>query len=175
MHDTTTTAAARQRLFLALWPGVATRAALVRCRDAIAPEGAAPTADARLHLTLHFIGDVDAQRVPDLQRALRVPMHRFELVLDRVSRWPGGALVLESGAPAVALLELHEALRDALLAAGVPVERRPFRPHVTLARHAPPGEPAAPVPALRWPVSTYVLVRSQLGPSPRYCRLCRYG
>jgi 2'-5' RNA ligase len=159
------------RLFLALWPGAAVRRELAARRDRIDwRRGAAPVADARLHLTLHFLGDVDAAAVPGLRAALWVPVPRFELVLDQAAVWPGGLAVLQPSQPPAPLAALHAALAAALLAAGLPVESRRFRPHVTLAQRAAGAEPTAPAP-LRWPVDGYVLVHSQRAPPARYERL----
>jgi 2'-5' RNA ligase len=164
----------RQRLFLALWPDARVRRALAAWRDAFAwPAGAAPVADARLHLTLHFIGEVAAARLPELDAALRVAPPRFELVLDRAQRWPGGLVVLQPGAVVPPLAALHRALADALRAAGLPPEARPFRPHVTLARRAAGAVAGPAAPPVRWPVAGYALVRSTLGPPPRYEALWR--
>jgi 2'-5' RNA ligase len=163
----------RQRLFLALWPGAAVRRALAVRRDRIAwPHGAAPVADGRLHLTLHFLGDVDATTVPGLRAALDVPVPRFELVLDRAVAWPGGLAVLQASRAPAPLAALHGALAAALRAAGLPVESREFRPHVTLARRAVGAELAAPAP-LCWPVDGYALVRSHIAPPASYELLWR--
>jgi 2'-5' RNA ligase len=69
--------------------------------------------------------------------------------------------VLESDAPAP-LMDLQARLGLALDALGLPVEQRPYRPHVTVARKAqgavPPG--ATPVP---WAVRDHALVVSAGG------------
>jgi 2'-5' RNA ligase len=166
-------AAAPQRLFLALWPDAGLRRALAARRDRFAwPPGAAPVADARLHLTLHFIGDVAASRVPTLQAALQAAVPPFTLVLDRAEAWDGGLVVLRPTLVPEPLAALHAALADALRAAALPVERRGFRPHVTLARRAA-GVALPALRPLRWPVAGYALVRSHPGPAPRYERLWR--
>ncbi|HOW48477.1 MAG TPA: RNA 2',3'-cyclic phosphodiesterase [Rubrivivax sp.] len=158
-----------QRLFLALWPGARVRAALARRRDRFSwPTGAAPVPDERLHLTLHFIGEVAAARVPALADALRAPAPRFELVLDSVAVWRGGLAVLRPSTLPDELLALHAALGAALHAAGLPVETRPFRPHVTLARRAAGAAHAGAAPPVHWPVAGYALVRSHLGMQPAY-------
>ncbi|MES2153412.1 MAG: 2'-5' RNA ligase family protein [Pseudomonadota bacterium] len=57
----------RARLFLALWPGAAVRAQLGERRDDWRwPRAASPVADGRLHLTLHFLGEVERARVAPL-------------------------------------------------------------------------------------------------------------
>jgi 2'-5' RNA ligase len=162
------------RLFLALWPGPAVRGALVDARDAWAwPAGARPEAEARLHVTLHFLGAVERERVPALDAALRgVPCAPFELRLARAALWPHGIAVLQPRAVPPRLLELHAALGALLRRLELPVETRPYRPHVTLARHAVGAAPPGDTPALHWRVRGHALVESLGG---AYVVLGRYG
>jgi RNA 2',3'-cyclic 3'-phosphodiesterase len=61
-------------------------------------------------------------------------------------------------------LRLHEALRRRLVGMDMPVESRPYRAHVTLARRAHGARPPPQGPALGWQIdSGYVLVRSLPG------------
>jgi len=158
-------ALATARLFVGLWPDAASRAALAARRDACTwPAGAAVVATPRLHLTLHFIGEVAAERMPAIVQGLRVPLQPFDLVLDECVAWPRGLVVLQPGQTPAALLALHAACAVVLRRLELPVQRRPFRAHVTLARDAagaslPPG-----MPPLRWPVGEAALVRSHPGP-----------
>jgi 2'-5' RNA ligase len=163
--------APRRRLFLALWPGPATLRALLAWRTQWRwPPGAAVVPSERLHLTLHFIGMVDAARVPELAHGLQVAWRRFEIVFDRAEAWPRGLVVLGASATPPALAELHGRLADALRCLELPVEARAFRPHVTLARKATHAGHPATAPALRWPVHGYALVDSERG----YRTLARY-
>lgn len=160
------------RLFLAVWPDAAARQALLRWREAARwPAGAAPTPPEQLHLTLHFIGDVPRARLPEVAEGLAVSCGRCRVAFDRAECWPRGLAVLGTAAPPAALAELHGRLAEALRALGLPVERRPWRPHVTLARRAagallPPGGPGAD-----WAVDGYALVQSAGG----YRTLRRYA
>lgn len=162
------------RLFTALWPDRATRRALAACRDAVPwPPGTRPTPTGKLHMTLHFLGAVPASRLPALQAALALPVPAFELQLGVVKAWPGGLVVLEPAHPPTALAGLHAALGMALRGLGLPVEQRAFRPHVTLARHAPALAtlPAVATP-LPWCVDGHALVQST--PQGRYRVLRHY-
>jgi RNA 2',3'-cyclic 3'-phosphodiesterase len=150
------------RLFLALWPDEAVRAALRARRDAIAwPAGARPTATERLHLTLHFLGNVPAARRPAMEAALAMPCTGFVLRLTQQRAWPGGLVVLQASDPMPPpLVTLHGSLGAALRDQAWPVETRAFRPHVTLARHCHPSPPLADVEPLPWSVEGYALVQS---------------
>lgn len=166
------------RLFLALWPDAALRRAVAAWRDRCRwPAGAAVVATPRLHLTLHFIGEVADERLVEVADGLRVEAPPpFELVLDRAAMWPRGLAVLQSQAEVAPLVELHRRLAQALRALALPVEERRFRAHVTLARRADGAQLATRQRPLRWRVDAYALVRShQAGPQAgRYEVLRRY-
>ena len=172
---TMATAAPRLRLFTAFWPTLAVRDALASLRDRWHwPAGAALVDAARWHVTLHFLGPVDVQRVPALVDALAVPMERAELGLQATRHrvWPGGIAVLELDVPEP-LRRLHARLSEALARFDVPTDARPWRPHVTFARKAAGATPphdSDPLPA--WPVDGYTLVRSAGG---NYDVLHRYA
>lgn len=153
------------RLFLALWPGDDLQGAIASWQRQWAWKAhAAPIKTERLHLTLHFIGDMAAERLPRLTRRLRVPWVPFELTLGHGEVWPNGVAALRPDEAPAPLLQLHEALRRELVALDVPVEERAYKPHVTLARRAYGSKPPQQRLALRWPVdSGYVLVRSLPG------------
>ena len=149
------------RLFIALWPGDALRRSLRDWREAaLGGVGTRLVAPEQLHLTLHFLGQVPSQRVPELRNGLRVPLRHFELGFSRCERWPGGVLVVPPDAVPAALMDLHGALGEALRGLRLATETRAFRPHITLAHgHGGPVPPAAAA-ALRWQGQAYVLVES---------------
>jgi 2'-5' RNA ligase len=149
------------RLFVALWPGAAFRRALrAWCGPVEGGGGCRPVAAAHWHLTLHFLGAVPRERVPQLRRELRVPWQAFRLVFSHCERWPHGLLVLPPDAPPPALAHLHEALREALQRAGLATEDRPLRPHLTLARRHAGDLPQPAAAPLAWDVDACALVAS---------------
>lgn len=151
------------RLFLALWPPPALLPALVARADAWTwPAQARRTPRERLHITLHFLGNVDAQSVPRLREGLGLDWSGCELRLDRAEVWPGGIAVLEASEVPPALGELHARLAQRLQALGIATETRRYRPHLTLARKATGARPAGGEP-LSW----------QAG--PRYALVCSLG
>lgn len=164
------------RLFLALWPDTQVREALVRSREAwVWPAGAALVRPHSLHLTLHFLGSVPVARLPQLRAGLAVALQPFSLGLDRPALWPRGIAVLQAEQLPAGLLELHQALGQALQRLGLPTEQRALRPHVTLARRA--GRALLPAGSQRidWPVQGYALVASMPDLPGRYRLLERYG
>ncbi len=142
----------------------------------------------RWHLTLAFLGDVDDLKAGDAVAA----------VGDAVAGWrdaggqpprlgvAGGGrfgrgrfTVLWAGVDGAVpdLDDLASRLGRALRRARLPVDRKPFRAHLTLARpgdRLAPGALAADLAALdayrgpSWQLTDLHLVRSHLGPDPRY-------
>jgi 2'-5' RNA ligase len=160
------------RLFLALWPDVDTRAALAAEQARWQwPAGARPVRTDGLHLTLHFIGPVEQARVPALIDACRVASAPCTLSLDSAELWPNHCAVLCARDVPPALAALHASIARALRALGLPVERRSFRPHVTLARHAAGAQAPPEATPLPWNARGHVLVQSAGG---RYTPLASY-
>jgi RNA 2',3'-cyclic 3'-phosphodiesterase len=130
----------------------------------------------KLHVTLSFLGDVDAAREEALRETLSlVHVPPFFLPLRGVGTFGGERPTvlwagLGKGHPH--LFALHHHLQDAVLRAGLEPDLRPFHPHVTLAR--PRGISASVLrPFLRkfaeadfgmWEVKDFVLFSSQLSP-----------
>lgn len=106
------------------------------------PEIAWEEAEA-LHLTLQFIGSYPAARLAELESALQgVVAARFQLRCAGTGAFPDGKRprVIWAGVERTpALLRLAKAIPAALEAAGIVAERRPFTPHVSLARVKPPS------------------------------------
>jgi len=164
------------RLFLALWPPAEAAAELRAYADAWTwSKSARRTPPDRLHITLHFLGEVAAGEVLPLQHGLEVPWAGCELVLDRAQVWPGGIAVLEATDVPPPLATLHAALGDRLRAHGLAVEARRFRPHVTFARKAQGSRPPEGIVPLRWTAApAYRLVQSLPG-GRGYVALQRFG
>lgn len=168
------TAAGSARLFIAAWPGAGVRSALaVATGRWTADARAAPVPADRLHLTLHFLGDVARERMPALRAALALPFAPFTLTLSRPARWSGGIAVLEPARIPPAMAHLHAALGAALQGQGLAPDGRPWRPHVTLARRAAAATLPARWAAPRWRVGGYALVESS--PATGYAVLQRYA
>lgn len=153
------------RLFIGLWPPPDAHAALVASSQAWSwPAQARRTRPERLHVTLHFLGEVASALLPVLRRDLAVAWSGCELVLDRPVVWPGGIAVLEASAVPGPLADLHGELAGRLHGLGVPVEERRYRPHVTLARKAFGARPPASPGPVRWLAAPgFALVQSLPG------------
>ena len=153
-----------RRLFFALWPDARLRDQLVeRVRPILAAVDGRPQRADQWHVTLEFLGSVPAARVAAvLEAASAVRTPPFELVLDAVDYWRRPAVLsLTPRACPAELVALVAALRLALEARGFEPERRPYRPHLTLARHVA-APPVVPTPdPLPWPATEFMLVESR--------------
>lgn len=167
------------RLFLALQPGPQAREALAaHVRRWAWDAQSVPHVPQDWHLTLHFIGPLPQAQLDALAPALDVPMAPFELSFGEAALWPHGVAVLLPQTVPSALTQLQAQLGERLRAQGLRTDTRPYRPHVTLARHAQQALPpaTADLPVWRWPVCSYALMASNTLPAPaRYRVLRQYG
>lgn len=99
-----------------------------------------PVSAENLHLTLLFLGHQPTSQIPLLSQqasqvveALALPP--FAIRLDRLGLFPKARVAwMAPSQPPERLLQLEAQLRQAVIALGIPVEERPYRPHVTLLR-----------------------------------------
>ena len=165
-----------RRLFIGLLPND-------EVRDAIAEHqrrwywnaGSLPTRPERLHLTLHFLGEIDATREHALRSALAgEDVAPFELALRTPECWAGGITVLRPDDNAM-LQDLHARLAARLSRVGIAPMRGSFAPHVTLARGAVSAAPPEATRPMVWTITDFALVWSRPGPPARYEVLDWYG
>lgn len=159
------------RLFFALWPDAALRAAIAASAGELAQthpnDGRRLRAD-RYHMTLQFLGDIFAPQRAEVvaratQAAQRVASPAFDLVLDQAGGFPNARVWwLAPGDVPEGLRQLWDALGAALLHAGQKAKASPgFSPHLTIVRDVGARLPAAPIAPLRWHVDRFVLIDSQ--------------
>jgi len=92
------------------------------------------------HLTLVFLGNVDAGRVTSVVEAVGadVDLAPFDMVLEGAGAFPprGAPRVLWIGttAGAAELIALQRLLSSRVAGLGIELEARPFHPHLTLGR-----------------------------------------
>ncbi len=131
------------RVFVALRLPEEVRAALSRVRRRLESVGARVgwVNEADFHLTLAFIGDLEADEVAVLGAALDEALRgiapfRMEIIGTGWFGSRGAPRVLWAGVagPPAELLALHDRVADALRRRKFPVEERAFRPHITLGR-----------------------------------------
>lgn len=131
----------------------------------------------QMHLTLHFIGDVDEVGFAAVKSALTdVAAPPFEMHLEGIDQFPakGKPRVLWVGLKAApALFTLQQFIMISLTALGLPPPDHPFSPHITLARfkNPPPSETVRPFfvqhaafKTESFPVTDFILFSSTLTP-----------
>ena len=127
---------AMPRLFVALRPPPAIRDSLFDTMDGV-PD-ARWQDEEQVHLTLRFVGEVDAHQADDLAAALAAIHAEAPMVaLSGVGRFErrGRTDTLWAGVvPRDALAHLHRKVDQACVRAGIEPDRRAYLPHVTLAR-----------------------------------------
>jgi len=144
-----------------------------------------------IHLTLRFLGDTPADAVPEIARRLGDALSGvpgFSLSLAALGVFPSAqaprVVWIGLSGDLACLQEARRRVEGAISPLGYPTERRPFLPHLTLARVADFTSPterreigaavqaAAPLPHVQFKVGEVCLIRSELGPGgARYSRL----
>jgi RNA 2',3'-cyclic 3'-phosphodiesterase len=149
------------RLFFALWPPAQTARALAEWARAVQGRtGGKCTAEEKIHLTLAFLGEADAQSAMRAARKVRAKRHR--LPLEQANYWPENNIVWAGPRETPpALAALHESLSRELYREEFILERRPFAAHVTLIRKARRATLPPLPPKLEWPVDEFTLVWSK--------------
>ena len=91
-----------------------------------------------MHITLHFLGEISADVVNDVHAELSTfRFQSFELTTAGVN-WFGTPrsvrLLFSEVEPHAQIVDLHRRTTGLLKKCGLEIERRKFRPHITLAR-----------------------------------------
>lgn len=149
----------RVRLFLALPPGNA-KGDIQRARDALkACVSGRFVRDDQLHLTLLFLGEVEPSLIPAIQNAMDDVAAMQPPVSLRLAGYQAfrNILVLRVDGE---LTPLHASLKAAILPLGIPLESRPFKAHITLARDARRPELWPLCPEVQWTEDTVTLYHS---------------
>ncbi len=148
-----------------------------------------------VHLTLKFLGDIDAGSVPAISQALArcaLPAAPFDLYLEGVGAFPNArrprVVWVGLGGALEPLMALQQSIEGELEALGYARERRAFTPHLTLGRvrdriSPPQGRAFSEAlggvsvqPDIKLPVREVSLMQSDLQPSGAvYTRLHAAG
>ncbi len=130
-----------------------------------------------LHLTLKFLGDIESDRIEEISSALKevaagfVP---FSIRFSDVGVFPDPrrprVLWVGLGEGEKEMIRMANAIEEAMERLGFKRERRPFTPHLTLARIKGPSNLTGPLGDFQMPnvspvrVAGFSLIRSQLDP-----------
>ena len=163
------------RLFFALWPDEAVRAALATlAQDVMVETGGRAVAPENVHLTLAFLGEQPARLAVEIDMRSAAAIPAFALSFDELGCWrkTGIAWVGASAVPRE-LSHLEQSIARALAALGLEGDERPYSPHVTLARRiVRPLRPRAITP-LVWSIDSFALMESAPAGAGRQYRVVR--
>ena len=151
----------KHRLFFALVPDDSVRRQVLHVQRRLQGSGRA-VSPPNLHVTLAFLGMHDAAVVPGVctvASGLSFPPCR--VTLDHVGQF-GRGRVLWLGAVSlpVPLLEFQQSLVQALTAAGIGHDPKPWKFHLTLYRRLRNPPPTLGPVAIEWALSGFELIES---------------
>lgn len=149
------------RLFIAINFDEATKRALLDVQARLRPAAGSGsfTRSDNFHLTLVFLGETPPPRVEAVRQAMnRTPVQPILLQFDHVGRFrqQGNDLWWVGLRRNPVLLHMQRCLEEELTREGFRLPRRPFEPHLTLARRLPAGMQADRDKLLSGPISTSV-------------------
>ncbi len=148
------------RVFVAIRFSPAVRAVLLDAVDALRRQGQGTfTRPENLHLTLAFLGEVEDPAPVREALAAVCTGGAFSLTVEGLGRfedlwWAG---VRDNERLEALALRVQNALRQA----GFPIERRPWRPHITLVRRWRGPKPCLTVPDAPMRVERVSLMKSE--------------
>jgi 2'-5' RNA ligase len=133
------------RLFIAIEIPARLRAKLHQtgCGLAESVPSVRPMGPEGIHLTLHFLGDLEEARIPLLSRVIDAAASshcRFTAAVAGVGTFGrhGSPSVVWAGVePAAGLMGIHMSLAQGLAGLEMQVDEREYRPHITIARVKP--------------------------------------
>ena len=141
------------RLFIAINFNDATRSRLLALRDELRShsERGNFSLPENLHLTLAFLSECDENQSAAAKTVMdAVSFEPFDIQVERVGRFrrDGGDIWWAAGKPSEAMITLQRNLTDNLIAAGFTLDKREYKPHITLGREVVTD--AAP-----WPIESF--------------------
>lgn len=157
------------RVFFAIWPDPGTQKRLGSVVEQLRLDalcGGRTTKLQNIHLTLVFLGDIDAGKVPALSQVADgirdSGTSAFDFTIEEIGYWKHNHIVYLAPREVPAeLTHLVSSLEDGVSNAGFSVERRPYAPHITLMRNAfcrNLPELSAPI---AWRAREWLLVKSE--------------
>ena len=152
---------ARKRLFFALNPDPGVREQVAALQRSCGVEGRA-VPPANFHVTLAFLGMQDAAVIPAVRAiASGLDFEPCTVALDRLGSFRrAGVLWLGAGTVPARLHGFQARLVNALLAAAIGHDPKPWKLHLTLYRKMRTPPPTMDFEAIRWRLSGFSLVES---------------
>ena len=124
------------------------------------------TRSTNLHLTLAFVGEIstiDARRLSAALRPLCALTPR-DITIGRIGTFDRQRILYAGLSPAESLDPVVNEVRSTITRLGLPLDDKPFRAHITLARDWRRGHPPMTLPARTVPLSGPVLMETVKDP-----------
>ena len=162
-----------RRLFFALWPDEAQRAALAHAAARIVRHcGGRPVPGENLHITLAFLGSVPEPRVEELsaigrRAAATFPRDALPIALsfETLEHWAKAQVLTllerKAEAPASGAAALARILTSETAAAGFSPDLKTFRVHVTVARKVARPPRSSAMRRVEWSFDEFALIESR--------------
>jgi len=164
--DTKPAKTKKLRLFFALWPDEAVRDSLARLKHGVAKKCTGkPIQTSNLHITLAFLGNVDADRLECiLPMAEAISFKPFGFKLDHLGLFRNSKVIWGGlDTEPAELINLAAELHQGAIACGIKMDNRPYTPHLTLLRKAT-HLPSLTIKPVNWKANDFCLVLSETTP-----------
>ncbi len=151
------------RIFFALWPDKETRSSLCAISQQFKDEKFRLLKKSNLHITLEFLGEVAEDDLQQLvEKSNTIQAEPFNIELTRIGWWrkPGVIWIGTHNSPEQ-LIHLVESLKQIVEQQGLETDKRPYEPHVTIARKVKQLQLPKQSIDIRWQVNSFVLVISK--------------
>jgi 2'-5' RNA ligase len=151
-----------KRLFLALRPDHEASLAIQAIIKRLQPMSLRPYKISNLHVTLVFLGNVDAATESSIRQAMvEVVCRAFTVEFDCLSYWRKPKVLCLTCSQQVpeALWALQQDLNVIAQSCGLVTDPRPFQPHITIARKVG-FKPGLSVDQIIWHAREFCLVES---------------
>ncbi len=156
------------RLFIAIEPDDAARRTLTAFREELRKRVSGRfVRDEQLHLTLLFLGEMPEKSLPGICETLTdaTTAHtHIPLSLGLPDVFRAGIYVHVNGD----LEPLHRTLTKAMLPHGIEPDKRPFLPHITIAREAKAPDSWPALSPIAWNCGEIILYESRLNGRREY-------
>jgi RNA 2',3'-cyclic 3'-phosphodiesterase len=152
------------RVFFALWPNHVIQKQFAHLAKTLEPVcGGRIVKTQNIHLTLAFLGNVNVNRLPELQSAAHnVTTEAFSLSIQKTHYWKRNHIITAQAEQFPAeLFSLVNALRNALSAAGFGFDQHAYKPHITLIRNAKCDTAVDSIKPIEWRAKEWCLIQSK--------------
>ncbi|QDP72927.1 RNA 2',3'-cyclic phosphodiesterase [Legionella israelensis] len=151
------------RYFFALWPDDKTAGRLYKAAvNAIKIADCKFIQASKLHITLIYLGAVDAKYLEQAQKiADQLHIKPFKLQISRLNQWRHAHLLwLGTENAPKELIQLVNHLKLKLKEIGYTPEKRIFIPHITVARRCHYDHTSTEIEPVEWQIKDFHLVKS---------------